>query len=168
MVITALVVLAGVATYIGNPLRVANLDPVARISGFSLFRQASESMLPTIPKGKPLIVSSWSYIESQPQFGDVVVFQYPPDRTILYAKRIIATGGQNFEIKNCVIFLDGRAIQEPYVDPARARKSDSCEMAKLLVPQGKYLLLGDNRDNSMDSRYWGFVPRDHIVGKVML
>jgi signal peptidase I len=168
LIIGVAVGLAEVTTYFTNPLHTASSNLVTRLWGFQINLQSSQSMLPTIPVGHVIVTSAWPYFGRQPKIGDIVVFQYPPNPSVLYAKRIAAIGGQVLEIHNCVVYVDGQVLHEPYVDSERAKKADSCESARLSVPANNYLVLGDNRDNSEDSRYWGFVPRDHIVGKVIL
>jgi signal peptidase I len=159
--------LAEVATYFINPFHTASADLLTRFSGIHLYRQTSQSMLPSIPQGGYFLASAWPYISRAPQVGDIVIFKYPPDPSVIYAKRIVAIGGQTLQIKNCVVIVDGQVLHEPYVERARARKAGSCSADRVLVPENGYLVFGDNRDNSEDSRYWGILPRDHIIGKVV-
>jgi signal peptidase I len=158
---------AEIATYLLNPLHTASSGPFTRLFGFHVYRQTSQSMLPAIPQGGYMLASAWPYISRPPTVGDVVIFKYPPDPSVIYAKRIVAVGGQVLQIKHCVVFVDGQALNEPYVESARATKPMSCEGGPVSVPANGYLVFGDNRDNSKDSRYWGILPRDHIIGKVV-
>jgi signal peptidase I len=130
-----------------------------------------------------------------PQHGDIIVFRYPPDISQLLVKRLIGMPGDRIRIANGVVYRNGVRLNEPYVyhkysyDPAldnfpwqccRPVKEQSAEEAQqrmltenivgaeLVVPPGEYFGMGDNRDNSSDSRYWGFIPRDNIVGKPIL
>jgi signal peptidase I len=109
-----------------------------------------------------------------PQRGDVVVFKYPNDETRDFIKRIIAIGGDTIQVRDNRVILNGQPLEEPYVRPGSLTGSPSgqcsygyaCEPLK--VPAGSYFVMGDNRDNSQDSRYWGFVRREKIRGKAFL
>jgi len=102
--------------------------------------------------------------------GDIVVFKYPNNPSIDYIKRIIALENETIEIKHKQIYIDGNPIKEVYKfhfdsgmeSPVR----DNFPPRKL--PPGTYFAMGDNRDNSQDSRYWGFLARDHIKGKALI
>jgi len=109
-----------------------------------------------------------------PRHGDVVVFKYPNDETRDFIKRIIAVGGDTVQVRDNRVLLNGHPIDEPYVRPGSftGPPSAQCSYAygcdPLKVPAGAYFVMGDNRDNSQDSRYWGFVRRDKIRGKAFL
>jgi len=113
----------------------------------------------------------------RPDRGDIIVFKYPQDEKRDFIKRIVATPGETVQVRGQQVLINGRPIDEPYVrrNPAPLGHSGSagfcgyayaCE--PLLVPPGSYFVMGDNRDNSQDSRYWGFVKRDKIKGKAFL
>src|SRR6185503_16439137 len=105
--------------------------------------------------------------------GDVVVFKYPeePDRDFI--KRVIGLPGETLELRQKRVYINGRPLDEPYVHFLVPPSSHAQEMAALdvreqygpvTVPAGHFFVMGDNRDNSQDSRYWGFLPRDYIKG----
>ena len=111
--------------------------------------------------------------------GDVLVFKYPvePDRDFI--KRVIGLPGETLELKEKKIYINGKPIDEPYVhfleEPRRnaelseVTSSDVREnYGPVKVPPNQYFMMGDNRDNSADSRYWGFMPRDYVKGKALL
>jgi signal peptidase I len=112
--------------------------------------------------------------------GDVVVFKFPEDPTRDFIKRVIGLPGETVEIRNKQVFIDGKPIVEPYVhfieqplrpdDPEYALRSDSIRdnWGPQTVPAGQLLVLGDNRDNSRDSRFWGFLPEDQVKGRALL
>jgi len=120
--------------------------------------------------------------------GDIIVFRWPPDPTQNYVKRVIGLPGDHIHLVNKDVYLNGRKLDEPYtqhifpnldgyrdnfpaepdghVDPrGMAMLSNNIVNGEVVVPPDSYFAMGDNRDNSLDSRYWGFVPRDNIVGK---
>jgi signal peptidase I len=109
-----------------------------------------------------------------PEHGDIIVFKYPNDETRDFIKRIIAVGGDTVQVRDNRVNLNGKWLDEPYVLPGSFRSTPSthcgylygCE--PLVVPPGSYFVMGDNRDNSQDSRYWGFVKREKIRGKAFL
>jgi len=109
-----------------------------------------------------------------PEHGDVIVFKYPNDETRDFIKRIIAVGGDTVQVKDNRVWLNGKLLDETYVMPGsfRAGLSTHCGYLygcePLVVPPNAYFVMGDNRDNSQDSRYWGFVKREKIRGKAFL
>jgi signal peptidase I len=112
----------------------------------------------------------------EPQSGDIVIFQYPLDPGRDFVKRCVAVPGQTVEIRNKILFVDGkRAIDPPrskYTDPRiLPRESPSGirdSFGPAVVPPGHFFMMGDNRDNSEDSRYWGFLPYRLIRGKAVI
>jgi signal peptidase I len=123
--------------------------------------------------------------------GDIIVFRYPPDIKQNYIKRAMGLPGDRIHIENKTVWLNGHPLNEPYavhktsfVDPyrdnfpinaspelrpeAHAMLEANVRNGELIVPPGTIFAMGDNRDNSDDSRYWGLVPRENIVGKPLL
>jgi len=124
--------------------------------------------------------------------GDVIVFKYPFDLTKHYVKRVIGLPGDRIHVVDTDVFINGEILAEPYkrLTPSKYREdfpghegSRFYQLPELnnsgwyepfrnemdvVVPEGKYFAMGDNRDNSADSRYWGFVPRELIVGKALI
>jgi signal peptidase I len=111
--------------------------------------------------------------------GDVIVFKYPeePDRDFI--KRVIGLPGETLELREKRIYINGRKLDEPYVhflEPPSAATGEhevtSFDLRErygpVTVPAGHYFVMGDNRDNSQDSRYWGFLPRDYIKGRALV
>jgi signal peptidase I len=109
----------------------------------------------------------------QPHRGDVIVFRYPDDPSRDFIKRAVATEGQTIEIRDKVLFVDGKAQNEPYVIHADDRilpKEISARdnFGPTVVPKGHIFMMGDNRDNSHDSRFWGPLALNLIKGKAMI
>jgi signal peptidase I len=112
-----------------------------------------------------------------PHRGDIIVFKYPQDEKRDFIKRIVATPGETVQVRGQQVLINGRPLEEPYVrrnpgalghtgSPGFCGYAYACE--PLLVPPDSYFVMGDNRDNSQDSRYWGFVKRDKVKGKAFL
>ena len=129
------------------------------------------SMLPQLHDGERLLVNklvyykfkniSWGHLER----GDIVVFWYPSDPDKSYVKRIIGLPGETVEVRNGKVFIDGKELNEPYLDTIHNQNlRDNVVKA---VDQHYYFVMGDNRDNSSDSRSWGLVPEKYIFAKVI-
>jgi signal peptidase I len=111
--------------------------------------------------------------------GDIIVFKYPEDPERDFIKRVIGLPGETLEMRDKKIYIDGTPIDEPYVHflfPVEARGPGDADFTEagmqrnygpVTVPEGQYFMMGDNRDNSEDSRYWGFMPRDYVKGKAL-
>jgi len=111
---------------------------------------------------------------------DVIVFKYPEEPERDFIKRVIGLPGETVELRNKKVFINGRPIDEPYVqflDPPGSASSSEADFTDfdvrrqygpVTVPANHYFVMGDNRDNSQDSRYWGFLPREYIKGKALM
>jgi len=122
----------------------------------------------------------------KPKQGDIVVFRYPKQPDLNYVKRCVAVSGQTVEVRDKQLYVDG----VPFENPPRSKFTSKRVIQKgvrereifspegnawnrdnfgpITVPKGQYFMMGDNRDNSADSRYWGFLPEDLIVGKALI
>lgn len=122
------------------------------------------SMESTIMTDDRLMGFRLSYLMDNPERGDIIIFRYPDDESILFIKRIIGMPGETVEIKDGITFVNGKKLEEPYLQVEQLG-----EFGPYSVPQGCYFVMGDNRNNSRDSRYWNntFVERDQIVGKAI-
>jgi len=148
------------------------------------FRIPSESMCDTLLVGDFLFVSKvdygakvpWTHVRlpglHAPRRGEVIVFQWPEDPTKDFIKRCVATGGQTVEIRHKELYVDGQRQIEPYAkhtikdeDPAGYTQRDNYKPPT--VPPGQLFMMGDNRDNSNDSRFWGTVPMDLVKGRAL-
>jgi len=135
-----------------------------RAFAFQPFYIPSGSMEPTLQIQDHIIVNKFGYRFWEPERGDIVVFKYPLNPKKDFVKRLIGKPGERVEVRNSKIIVDGREIKEDYL-PAGIRYPD---FGPVLVPENNYLMLGDNRNNSDDSRVWGPLPRQNIIGKAML
>ncbi len=158
------------------------------------FKIPSSSMENTLLVGDHILVNRFIYgvrvpivgstiiNVSHPKHGDIIVFRYPPKPNIYFIKRCIGLPGDVLVMKNKILYRNGKKINEPYVihrDINIYPKDTKVPMAKTLfgsrdnfgpvkVPPNSYFMMGDNRDNSYDSRYWGFVPNKNLTGKAFI
>lgn len=152
------------------------------------------SMKPTLLVGDRILVNKFIYYFKEPARGDVIAFKNPLEPSQIYLKRVIALAGETIRIDKKQVFINGKPLAEPYVNlienggftndeiynfppgnaykwgprfPIEYRKSviDTDNGKAYMVPQGHYFCLGDNRYNSYDSRFWGPLPADHVIGK---
>jgi signal peptidase I len=128
---------------------------------------------------------------TEPKRGDIIVFRYPMDISQNYVKRCMGVPGDRLKVVDKELWLNGHKLVEPYVqhmfpriepyrdnfpsepygpvyDRARQMLAEHVVNGEVVVPEGFYFAMGDNRDNSLDSRYWGFVPRENIIGKPLV
>lgn len=127
------------------------------------------SMLPQLNDGERLLVNklvyykiqgvSWGHLER----GDIVVFWFPKEPDKSYVKRIIGLPGEMVEVRNGKVYIDGQELNEDYLDTEHNQSLPTFPAKR--VEEHHYFVMGDNRDNSSDSRYWGLVPEKYIYGK---
>ena len=151
------------------------------------FKVEGSSMAPTLESGQFLVVDQasflmfdrerlsravpfWKVAESPPEFafdppkrGEIIVFEYPKDDTKDFVKRVLGLPGETVEVRSGTVYVNGEAIWEPYL-----QRRDVSSTPQLTLGEREYYVIGDNRRNSNDSRAWGAVPEDHIVGRVWL
>ncbi|MBO6147680.1 MAG: signal peptidase I [Lachnospiraceae bacterium] len=124
----------------------------------------TSSMENTIMAGDRVIGSRLYYLRHEPERGDIIVFDYPDDPNILYIKRVIGVPGDHIEINGGKVYINGEVLEEPYLNV-----TTEGEWGPYDVPADSYFMLGDNRNDSADSRYWHntFLTKEGIVGKAI-
>uniref|UniRef100_A0A7C2ZK39 Signal peptidase I n=1 Tax=Hydrogenobacter sp. TaxID=2152829 RepID=A0A7C2ZK39_9AQUI len=153
----------------------------------------SGSMKPTLLVGDFILVNKLVYKLSEPQRGDIVVFKWPVNPNIDFIKRIIGMPGDTIEVKGEKVFINGKEVPLRFISKIQEDGTDKLIYEEILpngvrhkialyeypfiprkdayyakIPEGYYFVMGDNRDNSEDSRYWGLLPRENIVGKAFV
>lgn len=149
------------------------------------FKIPSGSMLPTLQIGDHLLVNKFIYgirlpfagtllvPIKEPKRGDIIVFRFPRDRSTDYIKRVVGLPGDKLEIRDKTLLINDRQIDDPHAHYTSAEVlpggvSPKDNLGPIVVPPDKYFVMGDNRDNSSDSRFWGFVDEADILGKAMI
>jgi signal peptidase I len=127
-------------------------------------------MLPRLHDGERIFVNKLIYYDEyrwapKVDRGDIVVFWFPDEPSKSYIKRVIGLPGDTIEVHEGVVRVNGRDIEESYLDPRLNLSHRS--LAQVQVKQNYYFVMGDNRDNSSDSRIWGLVPKKYIYGKAL-
>jgi signal peptidase I len=142
---------------------------------FTNYVVEGESMMPTLQNSNRLIVNKIVYHISEPKRYDIVIFHATPTED--YVKRVIGLPGDKIEYKNDVLYVNGKKVPEPYLNPYKSKLTSGDltqnftlkkETGSTTVPKGKLFVMGDNRRNSVDSRIFGFVDMTKVVGKVDL
>lgn len=171
------------------------LAVIIKTSIVEAYKIPSSSMEDTLLIGDFLLANKFSYgarlpivnwrlpAISEPEPGDIVIFLWPIDGETKYIKRCVAGPGDTVEVKNKILFVNGVEFPmpefgkfsdttvngEPVIHPRQQGGRDSRDnFGPFVVPAGRYFMMGDNRDNSSDSRFWGPVPHDLVLGKAML
>lgn len=145
-----LVIIAFVVSYVINNCIIANAQV------------PTESMETTVMTGDRIIINRLAYLAEKPQRGDIVSFIFPDDGKTPYLKRIMGLPGETIEGKSGSIFINGELLEDSYTD-----EISYDDFGPYTVPDGSYFMMGDNRNNSYDSRYWEnkFVKLEDIMGK---
>lgn len=157
---------------IGNKLRICfNNGKFAVVFALALFfcscgnqsmKFEGTSMLPAIKDGETIYLNDDT---SQLKRGDIIAFHYPKDTSKTYVKRIIGLPGETVEISEGKVYINGSLLPEPYIDPKN--NVGTLNQPAVILNGNNYFVLGDNRDNSSDSRAWGLVSRNMIYGIVV-
>ena len=143
---------AMIATFI-----VTFLYQVARVEG--------QAMAPTLADQERLVINKWVYRRTKPRAGEIVMFYYPLNPGKSFVKRVIAEEGDRVRILDGKVYRNDIVLDDSFI-PAEYRSHEA--WGPQVIPQGYYFVMGDHRNNSSDSRHWGFVPERYIIGKVQL
>jgi signal peptidase I len=135
------------------------------------FKIPTGSMEPTLKPGDKIFVNRFIYRFQSPKRGDVIVFRYPENPSRDFIKRLVAFGGETFEIVDGRVKINGEIVDDPEIFQKIYYFNEGVYGAKerqITVPENCYFVLGDNSSSSRDSRYWGFVPRKFLLGKAFV
>ena len=154
---------------------------------FQAFKIPTGSMKPNLLVGDHLLVNKFIFaptafpweralLPMRPiQRGDIMVFKFPEEPERDFIKRTIGLPGDTVELKNQTVYVNGQALTEPYAHylfpPADETRTDGFDIRRkygpVTVPEGHYFMMGDNRDDSQDSRFWGFLPQSYVKGRAL-
>jgi signal peptidase I len=137
------------------------------------FKIPSGSMLPTLQIGDHILVNKFVYWFTDPKRGDVVVFKFPQDEARDFIKRVVALPGEEVQVRAKRVLVNGKPIQESYAVHLDHTTHDNPHSPRdnfgpIVVPPGQLFMMGDNRDYSMDSRFWGFLEVEKVRGKAFV
>jgi len=134
------------------------------------FKIPTGSMRPTLIEGDRILVNKFIYKFREPKRGEVIVFKYPEDPKLAFIKRLIGLSNEVLEIKNGRIFINDTIIEDNNITKSfyYNRGDYGGVDQQIKISDDNLFALGDNSANSRDSRYWGFVPRENMIGKAML
>lgn len=173
-------------SFLGEPFRIpsGSLEPTLRVGDFVLVNKFAYGLRLPVMETKILPIS-------EPKTGQIVVFRWPPDPTFDYIKRVIGVPGDKVEYKDKVLYINGKEMKQTFIEYTTdessgrsvARYEEDLQGVKhaiyrnprmysadfsITVPDHQYFVMGDNRDDSADSRFWGFVPESNLRGKAAL
>ena len=126
------------------------------------FRMPTGSMQPALLVGDYFVTDKTAYRSRLPERGEIVLFVYPPDERQQVVKRVVALPGETVQVRGGRVIVNDQPLPEPYAS------ATAPDFEPVMVPPGSYFLLGDDRENSQDSRHWGFIPREKILGRASL
>lgn len=142
---------------------------IIRSYAFQAFSIPSNAMQPTLISGDYVLVNKIKLYSSKPHSHDIIVFKYPKDPLKDFIKRVVGVEGDKVEIKNKKLYINGKQLEEGYVIHNDSRVFPIRDnLAPVKVPANSYFVMGDNRDNSYDSRFWGCVEASSVKGKAFL
>ncbi len=137
---------------------------------FKTYKVTAGSMKPTLLIGDHFLADMGLYTIDKLKRKDIIVFEFPPDPSKDFVKRVIGLPGETIEIKDNILFINGVQMKENYIMRADKNKQSTLKnqsnYGPVKVPDGRLFVLGDNRDHSYDSRFWGFVEVSQVKGKV--
>lgn len=133
--------------------------------GFQVARVEGQSMAPTLADQDRLIVNKLAYRMGDPQVGDIVMLYYPNRPEKSFVKRVIAAESDQVRIVDGKVYRNDVLIDDSFVPPEYRSHED---WGPQVIPEGYYFVMGDHRNNSSDSRHWGYVPKKYIIGRVQL
>ncbi|MBI4377512.1 MAG: signal peptidase I [Nitrospinae bacterium] len=135
------------------------------------FKIPSGSMIPTLQIGDHILVNKFIYRFTDIKKGDIIVFKFPRDESRDFIKRVIGLPGDKIEIKNKRVYINDTLLNESYAyheEEGGSSYHPRDNFGPIIIPENKFFVMGDNRENSMDSRFWGFLDKYKVRGKAFI
>ena len=134
------------------------------------FHIPTESMVPTLKVQDRLLVNKLAYDLNDPKRGDIALFENQQGGKDPLIKRVVGLPGETLELRDGKVYVDGDPLEEPYLerDPCKPGYPKTCSFGPVTVPRNHYFMMGDNRTNSLDSRFFGPVPEEDVVGEALV
>jgi signal peptidase I len=166
-------ILKSIGLYVSTIIFVICLALLIRTFIVQAYKIPSGAMKHSILVGDHILVNKFIYASKKPQRGDIIVFKYPVDLKKDFIKRVVGLPGDTIEGRDKIIYVNNESLEEPYAahtDPHiyPKGKQERDNFGPITVPENAFFVMGDNRDQSFDSRYWGFVDRKSIKGKAFV
>lgn len=136
---------------------------------YKTYKIPNSGMFPTLRIGDQIYVKPYEQNEN-PKRGDIIAFRFPEDTSKIFIHRVIAIGGDTIESRSKLIYINGRKLNEPYVnykDKSVTDRKDRDNFGPISIPGNKFFVMGDDRDGTYDSRFWGLVDLSLVMGKVI-
>ncbi len=160
---------AMLSLYFINPYDIKSNNIRPRIFGMDIYRIPSKSMQPLLNPGDIIVISNKAYLKAPISRNEIIVFNRilnkNSGKVISFIKRVVALSGDRLKIEKGSVYVNGKPISESYIKNKNKLKYYSLVMPEITIPEGKIFVLGDNRDNSNDSRMFGTISISDVVGK---
>ncbi|MBK9949731.1 MAG: signal peptidase I [Nitrospira sp.] len=136
------------------------------------FRVPNQGMNPTLLPGDHFSIKKTVYQQAEPKRGDIIAFRYPKDETKIFIKRVVGLPQDRIEVRDKQLYVNGERLTESYIQHIDSNvltlaQAPRDNLAPVVVPPNAYFVMGDNRDSSLDSRFWGSVSKELVLGKAM-
>lgn len=136
------------------------------------FRVPNPGMSPTLLPGDHFSIMKTAYQQTEPKRGDIIAFRYPKDETKIFIKRVVGLPQDRIEVRDKQLYVNGERLTESYIQHIDSNvltlaQAPRDNLAPVVVPPNAYFVMGDNRDSSLDSRFWGSVSKELVLGKAM-
>jgi signal peptidase I len=159
-----------IASIVNSSLVQPAISKTIKAKYIQAFHIPSISMMPSLLIGDHLLVNKQTYKKNSPKRGDIIIFDFPEDTSKTFIRRVVGIGGDVIEIRNKQLYINGKQYSENYVMYADSKSLPKNshpidDYGPTAIPEDSFFVLGDNRNSSYDSRYWGFLTADKIKGK---
>jgi len=136
--------------------------------GYGVYNNPGGNMTPTIDVGDYIVADKQAYSSTEPEINDLVIYANPRDLNSTWIGRVVALPSNKISIVNGITMVEGKEIVQDYINPGMNKSEMSVKLEEQTVPKSSVFIMGDNRDSSMDSRYFGPVPLNNLLGHIVI